>query len=101
MKKRIILLGVSLMFGFACLGLSSCNSCTEEAASRMYDVDWDLDNDGDYGDRSGTYNPSFKGRQHYYAECSHCDCELFVPERSGSTTCVCGDSKFSHVKRYH
>ena len=45
---------------------SSCSSC-EENASRLYDINVDLDNDGDAGDRSGNYNPSFKGK------CNHVD----------------------------
>lgn len=36
-------------------------STTEEAASWLYDANVDLDNDGDSGDRSGEYNPSFRG----------------------------------------
>lgn len=44
---------------------------------------------------------SFKSKQAYYAECAHHNgCKLFVRERTGSTTCKCGCSMFSHVKRY-
>lgn len=45
-------------------------------------------------------NIVFKSRQAYYAECSHCNCKMFQSERTGSTTCECGHSKFGHVKRY-
>ena len=101
MRKIFFSVCCFVAVGIRSLSLVSCNSCTEEAASRLYDANWDLDGDGDYGDRSGSYNPSFQGRDPYYAECSHCSCKFFVAERSGSTTCVCGHSKFSHVKRYH
>ena len=46
--------------------VSSCSSC-EENASRFYDINVDLDGDGDEGDRGGTYNPNFKGK------CNHVD----------------------------
>lgn len=102
MKKFFVSICCFLAVGAATISLSSCNSCTEEAASRLYDANWDLDGDGDYGDRSGTYNPSFQGRQSYAAECSHHrNCKLFVPERSGSTKCICGCLKSAHVKRYY
>lgn len=46
-------------------------------------------------------NISFKSRQAYYAECSHHrGCKLFEPKRTGSTTCKCGCSMYSHTKRY-
>ena len=46
-------------------------------------------------------NISFKSRQAYYAECSHCSgCELFVREHTGSTTCKCGCLMSAHYKRY-
>ena len=46
--------------------------------------------------------PTFEGRQPYYAECGHskCKCKQFVPKSKGDITCTCGHSKFSHVKRY-
>lgn len=48
------------------ISFSSCSSC-EENASRYYDINVDLDGDGDVGDRGGEYNPSFKGK------CKHID----------------------------
>lgn len=56
---------VSILF-FGAIGFSSCSSC-EEHASRLYDINVDLDGDGDVGDRGGEYNPSFKGK------CVHVD----------------------------
>lgn len=44
--------------------------------------------------------PAFQGREPYYAECHATGCELFVPEKKGSTKCKCGASMYSHVKRY-
>ena len=46
------------------------------------------------------YNPTFEGRQPYYAECNRCDCKLFIPERKGSTKCTCGHLKSAQTKRY-
>lgn len=87
------------MLGFACLSLSSCNSCTEEAASRYFDVYWDLDGDGDYGDRGGEYNPSFKGKV-----CSGsvgCDCSGFKPITGGDVWEEDYCKKCSHSKGSH
>lgn len=89
MKKKTIFLGTLLTLGFACFSFASCNSCTEEGASRLFDARWDLDNDGDYGDRSGEYNPSFKGggMQPIYRPgktCNHggCRCDGYKGYRS-------------------
>lgn len=57
------------IFAFT-FGVSSCNSCTEEVASRLWDIDADLDGDGDSGDRSGKYNPSFKGKNTIKNSCN-------------------------------
>lgn len=68
----------------------------------------DLDNDGDRGDLSGDYNPSFKARQSYYAECVHCKCDLYEPISAGNSYCKnCAKNghyqslKVSHVVRYY
>ena len=53
MKKLLLSICSILAIGTISISLTSCNGCTEEAVSRMYDVDVDLDDDGDYGDRSG------------------------------------------------
>ena len=45
-------------------------------------------------------SPTSQPRKAYSAECVHCKCKGFVPERTGSTRCVCGHLKNSHVKRY-
>ena len=44
------------MLSFACFTLLSCTSSVEDAAATLYDANWDLDGDGDSGDRSGEYN---------------------------------------------
>lgn len=59
MKKLLLSICCILAMGAISISLSSCNGCTEEAVSRMYDVDVDLDDDGDCGDRSGQTNVSF------------------------------------------
>ena len=48
------------------------------------------------------YNPSFDARTSYHAECNRtgCKCKLFVPNKTGSTTCTCGHPKSAHTKRY-
>ena len=65
MKKLLLSICSILAIGTISISLTSCNGCTEEAVSRMYDVDVDLDGDGDYGDRSGQTNVSFKGDVKY------------------------------------
>lgn len=100
-RLLMLLLGMCLLIGF-----TSC-SCTEEAASRLYNLNWDLDGDGDRGDRSGTYNPSFQGSPSRTGHCRNCGldhygnykCEHFTPQRAGSTTCVCGCSLSDHAVR--
>ena len=56
MKKLLLSICSILAIGTISISLTSCNGCTEEAVSKMYDVDVDLDDDGDYGDRSGQTN---------------------------------------------
>lgn len=66
MKKLfLVLVFLSSIFLF-----QSCSSC-ERNLNRLYDVNVDLDNDGDRGDLSGDYNPSFKGRGNSCNKPSH------------------------------
>ncbi|MGM9828986.1 MAG: hypothetical protein ACI30C_02995 [Muribaculaceae bacterium] len=60
MKNLLLSICSILAIGTISISLTSCNGCTEEAVSRMYDVDVDLDDDGDYGDRSGQTNVNFR-----------------------------------------
>ena len=60
MKKLIYLISIVIVACLFATSFSSCSGC-ESNASRYYDVNVDLDGDGDYGDRSGRKDPSFKG----------------------------------------
>lgn len=103
----IVKIGLYVFLG-SCLilGASSC-SCTEDAISELYDVRVDLDGDGDRGDRSGQYNPSFTGSPSRTGHCRDCGldhygnykCSAFTPIRPGSTTCSCGCSIKDHAVR--
>ncbi len=104
MKKIVYSVMLALTLSLP-LCLTSCNGCTEEAASRLYDVNLDLDDDGDYGDRSGETNVSFKntnkgpcrdcGLDHY----GNYNCPGFKPKSSSGTTCdICGCSMSRHYK---
>lgn len=63
MKKFLYALCIAVIS----ISLLTACSGTESFMSRAYDAEWDLDGDGDYGDRSGENNVSFKGR------CNHVD----------------------------
>lgn len=63
MKKFLYALCVTAI----AISLLTACSGTESFMSRAYDAEWDLDGDGDSGDRSGENNVSFKGK------CNHVD----------------------------
>ena len=52
-------------------------------------------------------NPSFTGRQAYFAECSHCRCRHYTPKSSADSDCIvceqlgCDGRKHGHIKRYY
>ena len=95
MKKYFKLFFIS---AFIVVGLFSCSGC-EEGLSKAGIMDVDLDGDGDYGDRGGEYNPSFKGTS--YGACnSRCGCTVYVSDGAGGcSNCRyygCSANKFGH-----
>lgn len=98
MKK---ILAFVLVLGALVFGLTGCSGL-ESAASWAYDIHEDLDGDGDSGDRSGEYNPSFKGGAEYGRCNSGCGCQVYVPVGGGDSRCAncmargCSTNKFGH-----
>lgn len=100
MKKLLLSICCILAMGAISISLNSCNGCTEEAVSRMYDVDVDLDDDGDYGDRSGetnNRNTSFKGTPAYKAKCPDGSGNTYKRKGPGTIDCEnCEESWYDH-----
>lgn len=93
MKKIVFIL---MSFSFVLVALSSCSCSTgEEYASRLYDVNVDMDGDGDAGDRGGEYNNvSFKGGVQGSCNISSHRCSGFVDD--GNNNCaVCAAAGFT------
>ena len=79
MKKLLLSICSILAIGTISISLTSCNGCTEEAVSKMYDVNVDLDDDGDYGDRSGQTNQrniNFKHHTHIDEHIPWNECDI-------------------------
>lgn len=99
MKKIVFIL---MSFSFVLVALSSCSCSTgEEYASRLYDVNVDMDGDGDAGDRGGEYNNvSFKGGERVTLTnkpCDVCDCTVYTGWYKGYyTDCDCGHAYGVH-----
>lgn len=98
MKKIVFIL---MSFSFVLVALSSCSCSTgEEYASRLYDVNVDMDGDGDAGDRGGEYNNvSFKGKK--CRGTVGCDCSGFKPITDGDVWQEAYCKKCGHERRYH
>lgn len=75
LMRKIYIFSVFVSALMSAAIFESCSSCAEEALSEVYDVNVDLDGDGDQGDRSGRDNSqevSFRGYKSCNIPGHHC-----------------------------
>lgn len=92
MKKIVYLLGF-LILTTSVITLTSC-SWAERALSKAYYIDVDLDDDGDYGDRGGEYNPSFRGGSYKSCNIRKHKCSRGVDRNSDGWCDNCEDNGY-------
>lgn len=104
MKKQNLFISFLFLISLSVTLFTSCMGCAEEGVSRMYDVNVDLDGDGDSGDRSGKTNSdvSFRSKIHKSCNKDDHDCTAGIDTNNDGWCDVCeGNGYYCPMAHHH